>query len=702
MFTRNRNPRIYLTVFTVAVLLATSFATSLAHRADAANAGHDTNSVNATSAYGANATDSLQATPSTLQEAFAAAADEFGVPESVLLSVAYNVSRWDHHDGSPSTTGGYGVMHLTQVDVPPAANRFKGDASGLKGDESSQKSDSRSLMSDARSGTDHADKINRDNEPRSASLLSAPHFHTLDKAASLLGINPEHLKRDPVQNIRGGAALLAAYARETVRTVSDDPADWYGAVAKYSGSDVSEVARDFADRVFETIQTGVAHTVPSGEHVVLAAQTVEPKTHTAKRLNLQPMRKKDTDCPKGLNCQFIPAAYKLFSDDPTNYGNYDLANRPQDGQDIRYLIIHDTEGSFESAVNWFQAQSYASAQYVIKSSNGQVAQMVKLNDVAWQAGNWYFNTHSIGIEHEGYALDGTWYSEQMYHASAKLVKYLAKKYNIPLDRDHVLGHDNVPGTSPKSQTGMHWDPGPYWDWAHYFRLLGAPLERPHLPPGHPKQRNIVTINPKFKKNKPPLTYKGEPLQPQPSNFVYLYTEPRFDAPYISDPAIQPDGRPGTTEANDWGNKAVAGQRFYKAEQRGNWTAVFYGGQKAWFHNPKGKNAVRGKGMLITPKEGRDSIPVYGTAWPEDAAYDGTGIPESGRGNIAPLQYTIPAGQFYPAIGPFTSDYYYAKLYNDLEGNKVVRGKDEYYQISFNHRVAFVKKSDVRVIGGGRR
>ncbi|WP_142303764.1 N-acetylmuramoyl-L-alanine amidase [Neobacillus soli] len=30
------------------------------------------------------------------------------------------------------------------------------------------------------------------------------------------------------------------------------------------------------------------------------------------------------------------------------------------------------------------------------------------------AGNWYFNMHSIGIEHEGFAVEGTdWYSEQL-------------------------------------------------------------------------------------------------------------------------------------------------------------------------------------------------------------------------------------------------------------------------------------------------
>ena len=102
-------------------------------------------------------------------------------------------------------------------------------------------------------------------------------------------------------------------------------------------------------------------------------------------------------------------------------------------------------------------------------------------------------------------------------------------------------------------------------------------------------------------------------------------------------------------------------------------------------------------MVVTPKEGKDSIPVYGAAYPEDPAYDGTGIDESQRGEVQPLQYDIFAEQKYVANGPFKSDYYYSKRYDKLSENQVVKGNDEYYQISFNHRLAFVKKSDVDIV-----
>ncbi|MER6593189.1 hypothetical protein ABT214_15320 [Micromonospora purpureochromogenes] len=64
----------------------------------------------------------------------------------------------------------------------------------------------------------------------------------------------------------------------------------------------------------------------------------------------------------------------------------------------------------------------------------------------------------------------------MYRTSAKLVRHLALRFQNPLDRQHILGHDNVPGTVASTVRGMHWDPGPYWDWSHYFELTKAPLD----------------------------------------------------------------------------------------------------------------------------------------------------------------------------------------------------------------------------------
>jgi N-acetyl-anhydromuramyl-L-alanine amidase AmpD len=597
------------------------------------------------------------AKPTDRQAAFRAAAAEFGVPESILLAVSYNVSRWDNHGGTPSTSGGYGPMHLTQVGAAPLF-----DAKG-------------------------------DDQPHPAwTAAGDASLHTLDTAAALLGLSADTLKHDAAQNIRGGAALLGQYARDTTSGVPLSEADWYGAVAKYSGAQEQEVALGFADAVYASIQQGASRTTSDGQRIALAAKSVKPNKSTADNLALVNRKHTGADCPKSLDCRFIPAAYHQNNpSDNSDYGNYDLANRPADGLDIRYIVIHDTEVDYAGTLKIFQnPQSYVSTHYVLRSSDGRIAQMVDNKNVAWHAGNWYVNGHAIGLEHEGFAIDGAaWYSEQMYQASATLVRYLAQKYNIPLDRAHIIGHDDIPHPTQLQQV-MHWDPGPFWDWAHYMELIGAPIS------SSGSNDSIVTIKPNFATNTPPLlSCEGgvAPVEPQSASFVYLRTAPSADAPYVANPYIGS----APTCANNWGNKASTGQSFYRFAREGDWDGIYFSGQQAWFYNPGGANTVSGSGTLVTPKAGVASIPVYGRAYPEASAYPAGTIYQT----VTPINnYSIPAGQIYVASGLFKSDYYWAPTYSPtLEGSDhvVVKGQTEYYQIFYNHRFAFVKASDVDLV-----
>ena len=184
------------------------------------------------------------------------------------------------------------------------------------------------------------------------------------------------------------------------------------------------------------------------------------------------------DCPPGLDCEWIPAPYEKLGPDPGDYGNHDLASRPSSPK-ITNIVIHNTEASYETTLKLVTDPTYLSWQYSLRSSDGHIAQHLEPQDVGWHAGNWYVNSHSIGLEHEGFAATGAqWFSEPMYRSSARLVKYLARKYDIPLDMQHIFGHDQIPGVTAANVAGMHWDPGPYWNWERYFQLLGAPLQLP--------------------------------------------------------------------------------------------------------------------------------------------------------------------------------------------------------------------------------
>ena len=236
------------------------------------------------------------------------------------------------------------------------------------------------------------------------------------------------------------------------------------------------------------------------------------------------------ECPPGLGCQFLPAAYAENSS-PSDYGNYDLADRPADGLAIRYVVVHDTEEDYNSTVAEFQdSHAYASAHYVIRSSDGFVTQMVPTKDVAWHAGNWYVNTHSVGVENEGFALDGAkWFTPKLYSSLARLTRYQAQRFGFPLDRAHVIGHDQVPGPSDAYQAGIHWDPGTYFNWAHLMALLDAPIR----PSGNPGTDPVVTIDPNWETNQPTVTGcdGGTARCPkQPANFVYLHSAPNADNP----------------------------------------------------------------------------------------------------------------------------------------------------------------------------
>ncbi|GAA2433973.1 N-acetylmuramoyl-L-alanine amidase [Streptomyces macrosporus] len=619
--------------------------------------------------------------PGSLQEAFARAADRHRVPESVLLGVSYLQSRWDAHHGAPSVSGGYGPMHLTDARTALAEQPHHGHGSeDPRGDTSREVRDV------------HDDLPDADELPE--------RLRTLERAAELTGLSEEELRTDPAANVEGGAALLAAAQKELGLPLSDDPAQWYGAVARYPGSSDAEAAKVFADEVFDVIRDGERRTTDSGQVVTLEGDAdLAPDTSRLAGPDLRkaPERDERVECPRSVSCEWIPAPYQEYAnpDGSPNYGNHDKANRPA-SQRIDYIVVHDTEATWDTTLKLVQDPTYVSWHYSLRSSDGHIAQHVPLKDVGWHAGNWYVNAKSIGLEHEGFlTAPDAWYTEAMYRTSARLVKHLARTYDIPLDRQHILGHDNVPGVTGANIPGMHTDPGPYWDWEHYFTLLGAPFH-PTAGPGS----ELVTIKPDYDEHKPVYTRcdgSGQPCPPHGSSAVRLHTEPSADAPLVKDVGLRPGGGDSTTGVNDTGARATTGQRYAVAERRGEWTAIWYLGQKAWFHNPADEpTAVNSRGWVVTPKEGVESVPVYGRAYPEAGAYP-EGIPAQA---ISPLPYTVRAGQAY-ALGLRTKgEYYYAKTFDPAD-HVVVRGEEEYYQIQLGHRVAFVKAADVTVRRAGR-
>ncbi|MEU1706879.1 N-acetylmuramoyl-L-alanine amidase [Streptomyces sp. NPDC005706] len=144
--------------------------------------------------------------------------------------------------------------------------------------------------------------------------------------------------------------------------------------------------------------------------------------------------------------------------------NYTASNRPG-SYSVDRVIIHVTQETYSDTLAIFRnPDKQVSAHYVVRSADGHVAQCVREANVAWHAGNWDYNTRSVGIEHEGWVDQPAYFTNALYEQSAKLTAAICTRYGIPKDRQHIIGHYEVPGSN-------HSDPGPLWDWVRYIRLV---------------------------------------------------------------------------------------------------------------------------------------------------------------------------------------------------------------------------------------
>lgn len=127
------------------------------------------------------------------------------------------------------------------------------------------------------------------------------------------------------------------------------------------------------------------------------------------------------------------------------------------------IVIHKSEGSFESCIGWFMNPlSKVSAHYII-DHDGKTVKLVEEHNIAWHAGviaqpSWKLlkiatnpNLYTIGIELAGYAKDDT--SADQTLALAHLIVDIAKRWDIPIDDQHIIFHREI--RANKTCPGMY-------------------------------------------------------------------------------------------------------------------------------------------------------------------------------------------------------------------------------------------------------
>lgn len=185
--------------------------------------------------------------------------------------------------------------------------------------------------------------------------------------------------------------------------------------------------------------------------------------------------------PKKEDAKTQPVEYGLLSTDYPPALWVTSPNYSSRNDTISHVAIHTMQGSYSGSISWFQnPSSSASAHYMVRSSDGQVTQMVREYQKAWHARS--ANPYSIGIEHEGYVSNPAWYTTAMYNSSADITTHICDTYSVNCGNAYsgaahstvvtlsqtytVKGHQHFP-----DQT--HTDPGINWDWSRYHDLVNG-------------------------------------------------------------------------------------------------------------------------------------------------------------------------------------------------------------------------------------
>jgi N-acetyl-anhydromuramyl-L-alanine amidase AmpD len=179
-----------------------------------------------------------------------------------------------------------------------------------------------------------------------------------------------------------------------------------------------------------------------------------------------------------------------------NFG-YPDGTQGRNGYTPVAVVLHIAEGTLAGCDSWFNspANPGSSTHYCI-GKQGEIHQYVDESDAAWGNGQvkkptWPLlitgvnpNLYTLSIEHEGHT--GEAWTEPMFQADVWLIKQMLQRWEIPVDRDHIIGHYQIDSVNRPNcpGTGLPWDrllaelskPGPIEDQVKKLQQQVADLQ----------------------------------------------------------------------------------------------------------------------------------------------------------------------------------------------------------------------------------
>lgn len=323
----------------------------------------------------------------TLHSYFNEAANEFDIPVEILKAIAKVESNWTQI--GPSIDKGWGIMHLV------------------------------------------------DNS----------YCNTLIQAAELLGLNPQILKDNANQNIRGMTALIAYHAKNKSEELQKLE-DWFNILKPVTGLVKEDLRELQVYEYFKVIEKGSVSNTLWDEEIIIKGQSID----LSDKLNPH-------------NPYLFPNKAIKTEDYPTAIPAFTTCNYAEGrNHEIDTWVNHWIgTGTYAGAISWFQnCDAEVSAHFVIRCSDGKISQVVEVKNTAWHCGASgypYNNSRSIGVEHEAtLANPDQWSSIPMLEASATMASYFCDEFGIhkTLSLPGIRAHDQMPGTNTMCPGNLPW------------------------------------------------------------------------------------------------------------------------------------------------------------------------------------------------------------------------------------------------------